>query len=153
MGIRKATLKELPLLVKINRECDDIVQKKLLRMTDEYLTKEFKCLFNDKNYEFFVYNNTGFILFNHKFCGNNNCEVYWLVVSKQFQGKGIGTKLMKFIEKYAKKKKFNGIYLYTHPIRKNTLNFYKKLGYHKVNEFPDYYINGDTSFLFGKRLK
>ena len=152
MKIKKATLKDMPLLIKINRECDDAVEK-ILNFTDEYLEKEFKNLMGNYHFEFFIYDDKGFIAFNPKFSGYKNCEVYWLVVSKRFQGKGVGTKLMEFIEKYAKRKKFCGIYLYTHPIRKNTLHFYKKLGYKKINEFPNYYSNSDASFLFGKRLK
>ena len=152
MKIKKATLREIPLLVKINRESDDVVDKKL-SLTDDYLKKEFENLIKNYYFEFFIYDNKGLIAFNPKFSGYNNCEVYWLVVSKRSQGKGIGTKLMKFVENYAKKKKFCGIYLYTHPIRKNTLHFYKKLGYKKINEFPNYYSNSDASFLFGKRLK
>ena len=152
MTIKKATLEDMPLLIKINRECDDVVEK-MLNYTDGYLKKEFKNLMKTHYFEFFIYDDKGFIVFNPKFSGYNNCEVYWLVVSKRFQGSGIGTKLMGYIENYAKKKKFCGICLYTHPIRKNTLHFYKKLGYNKINEFPNYYSNGDTSFLFGKKLK
>ncbi len=61
--------------------------------------------------------------------------------------------MLKFIESYAKKKKFRMIYLYTHPIHKIAIRIYERFGYNKINEFPNYYSNGDKSLLFGKELK
>ena len=51
-----------------------------------------------------------------------------LIVKSNVQGKGIGKKLIKEVEKIAKKKKAHSIYLYTHR-KSGAFNFYKKLGY------------------------
>ena len=46
----------------------------------------------------------GYIALKPFFPGYKHCEVYWLAVKKKCQGQGIGTKLMEFIENFAKKK-------------------------------------------------
>ena len=73
------------------------------------MKKEIQDRF-DKGYEiFFGYkqNNelVGYVTLKPFFPGYKHCEVYWLAVKKKYQGKGIGSKLMEFIEKYAKKNK------------------------------------------------
>ena len=64
-------------------------------------------------------------------------EQYWegpailiedLAIRRDFQKKGIGTLLMKDLEKRAKKKKINSIYFLTHK-KSSAIIFYKKLGY------------------------
>ena len=153
MKIKKAALKDIKLLVKMHRESQDPLDK-ILGTTNGDIKKEFYDLMKNKKAEYFLCEDKGLICFKPDFPGYRNCEVYWLVVSKKYQRKGIGTILLKFIEKYAKKKKFRAIYLYTHPIRENNaIKLYKKEGYKKINEFPNYYSNGDKSLLFGKRLK
>jgi len=52
-----------------------------------------------------------------------------LVVKEEFRGKGIGTKLMKELEKVAKEKKFGAISLNT---KKFNLKFYEDLGFKKT---------------------
>ncbi|HZX44481.1 MAG TPA: GNAT family N-acetyltransferase, partial [Candidatus Nanoarchaeia archaeon] len=64
-----------------------------------------------------------------------------------------GKKLVSFAESYCKDQAKKGIYLYTHPLHKAAIKLYKKLGYQKVNVFPNYYSNGDASILYGKLLK
>lgn len=152
MKIRKATLKDAALIAKINTEAQSPVDKKL-KVTEFYFRKETFSLIKNKLAEFFLLDKSAFVCFNSYFPGYKLCELYYITVSKKYQKKGIGTKLLKFIETYAKKKKFRGIYLYTHPINKDAIIFYKERGYKKINEFPKYYSNGDKSLLFGKKLK
>lgn len=88
------------------------------------------------------------------FPGYKHCEIYWLVVSRQYQGAGIGTKLMKFMETYAKKKDFRKVCVYTNKIMTDTRKFYEKLGYKLINEFPGYYgyEKNNTAVLYAKKL-
>jgi len=152
MKIKKATSKDILLLIKINRESEDPLDKKL-GTTDNFVKKEFYNLMKNKKAEFFIYDKKGFVCFKPYFSGYGNCEIYWLTVSKKYQGKGIGTLLLNFIKRYAKNKKFRAIYLYTSPIHKDAMKFYKKNNYKKINEFPDYYSDGSKSLLFCKKLK
>lgn len=114
----------------------------------------------DKGHEiFFGYkkNNelVGYVTLKPFFPGYKHCEVYWLAVKKKCQGQGLGTKLMKFIEKYAKKNGFRKVCLYTGKDMKLTRKFYKKIGYQLVNEFPGYYgyqTGNTTAVLYAKLL-
>ncbi|MBU0666341.1 MAG: GNAT family N-acetyltransferase [Nanoarchaeota archaeon] len=119
------------------------------------IEKRFK-----KNYEvFFGYkqNNelVGYVTLKPFFPGHKHCEVYWLAVKKKCQGKGTGTKLMNFIEDYAKKKGFRKVCLYTGKDMCLTRRFYEKNGYSFINEFPDYYgytTGNTTAVLYGKTI-
>ena len=55
---------------------------------------------------------------------DNDDYIFGLSVKPKYQKNGYGTKLMKKIEKYAKKNK-----LYLRPANKKLINFYEKLGY------------------------
>jgi len=64
-------------------------------------------------------------------------EQYWegkvliigdLAIEESFKNKGVGTKLMNFVESYAKKNKIRRI-LFTTNKQSKAVNFYKKIGY------------------------
>lgn len=98
----------------------------------------------------------GYVSLKPFFPGHNHCELYWLSVRNKYQNQGIGTKLVNFIEKYAKKRGFRKICLYTNKIMKKTRKFYEKRGYKKVNEFPGYYgyknNKNTTAVLYAKEI-
>ena len=113
----------------------------------------------DKGHEiFFGYKHTrelaGYVTLKPFFPGYKHCEVYWLAVKKKFQGRGIGTKLMDFIENYAKKKGFRKVCLYTGKDMKLSRKFYEKKGYSLVNEFHGYYgyLTGNTTAVLYAKL-
>jgi|SRR3989344_2023443 len=56
-------------------------------------------------------------------------KILGLFIKSSEIGRGIGTKLMDFIEDYARSKKFKQVRLYS---TKFALNFYKKRGYHLI---------------------
>jgi len=89
------------------------------------------------------------------FSGYKHCEIYWLAVRKQYQGQGIGTKLLKFLEQKAKQQGFRKVFVYTGKNMIRTRQFYEKNGYKFVNEFPEYYgytEGNTTAVLYGKKL-
>ena len=98
----------------------------------------------------------GYVTLKPFFPGHLHCEIFWLAVKKKYQGKGIGTMLVKFIEEYAKKKGFRAAFVYTNKNMKTARNFYEKLGYKFINEFHGYYgyknKNNNTAVLYGKRF-
>jgi aminoglycoside 6'-N-acetyltransferase I len=65
-----------------------------------------------------------------------------LIVKSECQGKGIGSKLVKEIEKIAKKKKAHTVYLYTSK-KSRAFKFYKRLGYEESEHMA----------TMGKKLK
>ncbi len=68
------------------------------------------------------------------------CYVDEIVVEKNIRGKGIGSRIVKFLER-TNKEKCNMIRLHTDLVRKKTRNFYKK------KKFKD------TGVVFEKKLK
>jgi len=96
----------------------------------------------------------GYITIRLFFPGYKHCEIYWLSVKSKYHGKGIGTKLVKFVETHAKQRGFGKIFAYTNKAMKRTRKFYEKLGYKLINEFPGYYSypENDTAVLYGKDL-
>lgn len=96
----------------------------------------------------------GYVTLKPFFPGYKHCEVYWLAVRKSSQGKGIGTKLMKFIEDYAKRKGFRKVCVYTNKTMGKTRKFYEKSGYKLINEFPRYYSykKNNTAVLYVKEI-
>lgn len=57
-------------------------------------------------------------------------QVSWLGVDKSFRQKGIGSSLLKEIEKHARQHQCHFIYLWTE--NKNNIKFYQKRGYYLV---------------------
>jgi|GEM_PF-5862465 len=68
-------------------------------------------------------------------------EIDWLVVKKDAQKQGIGTQLVKFAFKHIKEKDGKHVYLRTSSgeYNQSTLHFYKKIGFEKLANLPDYY--------------
>ncbi len=61
-----------------------------------------------------------------------------LVVDKDYRGKGIGTKLIKELEKRAKKRGSSWIFLYGPTFDEQTIKFYEKRGYNKGKSYYEY---------------
>ena len=141
----------MELLVKLNALSNDPVDQ-IIGINDEYVRDMFKDLMKDKSSEIYLFEDKGVAVFKKEFSGFNNCELYWLTVDARFHRKGIATKLLELIIKRAKTLGFRGIYLYTHPLHKAAIKLYEKQDFEKINEFPNYYNNGDRSLLFGKML-
>jgi ribosomal protein S18 acetylase RimI-like enzyme len=97
----------------------------------------------------------GYVGFKHYFPGYKHCELHWVAVRKGHQREGVGMKLVKYAESYAKKKGFRKIFAYTNMTNTVGRKFYQKLGYKKINVFPDYYgyaTGSKTAILYGKKL-
>jgi ribosomal protein S18 acetylase RimI-like enzyme len=116
-----------------------------------------KRRFNESNNEFYVYEKEGkiigYVALKKEFPAPNSGEIICLNVSVEEQRKGIGKELMGFAEKRIEELGFTRSFLYTGKENPRAQNFYEKLGYEKINEFPDYYGTGDVAFLYGKWLK
>jgi ribosomal protein S18 acetylase RimI-like enzyme len=123
------------------------------------MKKEIQNRFDKGHEVFFGYKIdnelVGYVTLKPFFPGYKHCEVYWLAVKKKYQGQGIGKKLMKFIEQYAKKKGFRKVCLYTGKDIIKTRGFYEKIGYKFINEFSGYYgfpTGNTTAVLYAKLI-
>jgi len=155
--IIKMGRKNIEELAEIDSEAEHQIGKKRKVKVSDY-KKELTERFNKNQEIFFGFMEDnmikGYVSLKPFFPGYKHCEVYWLSVRKKYQNRGIGTKLMNFIEKYTKKKGFRKVCLYTNKIMKKTRSFYENLGYKKVNEFPGYYgySKNNTAVLYAKNI-
>ncbi|MBU4245752.1 MAG: GNAT family N-acetyltransferase [Nanoarchaeota archaeon] len=146
-------------LAKIDSESGHEMGK-ARRVTLQKYKTELIERFNRGHELFFGYKENGllkgYVTLIPFFPGHKHCEVYWLSVRKTFQGKGIGTALMTFIEDYARKLGLRKVCLYTNKEMDGVRKFYEKLGYVLINEFSDYYgytdVLKNTAVLYAKVL-
>jgi GNAT superfamily N-acetyltransferase len=82
-------------------------------------------------------------------------DIYWLAVSLEKQGEGIGRSLITFAEDEIKRVSGRLIIIETSskPGYKNTRRFYLNQGYEIVSHIPDFYAPGDCKLIFRKRLR
>ncbi len=81
-------------------------------------------------------------------------DLYWVVVDPDFQGRGIGSTLLDFLEHRVKE--VNGRMILadtsTIPQYEKTQKFYLKKGFLEVARILDYYYPGNDRVTFCKRL-
>lgn len=127
-------------------------------VTLEDMKKNLKERFRQGHETFFAYGEDGILKgyasLKPFFPGHKHCELYWIAVRKKYQGKGIGTELLGYLENYARKQGFRKVCAYTGRSMIRTREFYEKRGYYPVNEFPDYYgfEKNNTAVLYAKKI-
>jgi aminoglycoside 6'-N-acetyltransferase I len=81
-------------------------------------------------------------------------DLYWIVVSPDARGLGVGTKLIQDAEQYVKSK--NGRLILAETSSRDdyasTRSFYKKNNYKELAIIKDFYKVGDSLIVFGKYL-
>jgi ribosomal protein S18 acetylase RimI-like enzyme len=82
-------------------------------------------------------------------------DLYWIVVDPHFQGKGIGSKLLGFLEDIVRGQGGRMILAdaSTVPQYEKTQNFYLLNGFQEVARVADYYYPGNDRITFCKRIK
>jgi len=80
--------------------------------------------------------------------------LWWIAVSKEMQGAGIGTALLRHAEEEITRRRGRQLLIETSslPHYELTRRFYLKHGYRQVAALPDYYAEGDDMVVFGKRF-
>ena len=163
--IRKAINADLPKLADVDCECNSVVINRLMLGRKEIIDALCKR-FGEQNKEFYVYEIVneskegnknkeilGYATLKLEFPGYKNCELSWIAVRQKYQHKGIGKKLVEFIEALTRKKGFRNIYAYTSEKENDKVQgFYNRLEYKRINAFEDYYSDGTRAVLFGKKL-
>ncbi len=81
-------------------------------------------------------------------------DLYWIAVTPQRQGGGLGRVLLKAAETEIRKQGRHRVYVETstRPQYAPTRAFYLACGYELVAELPDYYAPGDGKAIFCKCL-
>jgi ribosomal protein S18 acetylase RimI-like enzyme len=80
--------------------------------------------------------------------------LYWIAVSKKTQARGIGGKLLRYVEDDIRSKKGRVLFIETSslPHYELTRRFYLKHGYEQAAVLRDYYSDGDDMVVFRKYL-
>jgi ribosomal protein S18 acetylase RimI-like enzyme len=96
----------------------------------------------------------GYVCFGDTPLTEGTWDVYWIAVSHDNQGKGIGYALMSAIEDTIKKHNGRLIIIETSstPEYEKTRRFYHRIGYTIICRIPNYYMPGDDLVIFQKIL-
>lgn len=89
----------------------------------------------------------GFLVASRPYGGVSFCS--WIVVAKEFQGRGVATTLLRKWEKLAQKDGAHKVHLWTDH---RNLKFYKKQGYKLAGKITLNYF-GATDYLFYKEIQ
>lgn len=123
-----------------------------IEVLEEVLTD---CFENSKTTYILFEEVGGFTIFGRSPMTKFSWDIYWTVVGKDFQRRGIGRKLQGRIEDYILKqdKKAN---LRVETSSKSeytaTRNFYKSVGFTEIGRIPDFYNENDSLVIFCKGI-
>ncbi len=149
MKIRKATDKDKKEAIKIAKKLPKWFTKEAIRNIeiDFRINNLIIAEEGGKILGFLCFNSTeGFL------------RIIWLAVDKDNQRKGLGTKLLKWVEDYAREIGIKTIEITTLTDKDNykpyisTRNFYKKNGFEKVYELPKRKEGWDVEILMEKKI-
>lgn len=81
-------------------------------------------------------------------------QLWWIVVDKQIQARGIGGQLLRFVEDAIRRQQGRMLFIETSglPIYDLTRRFYVKHGYDVAATLKDFYADGNDMVVFSKRL-
>lgn len=86
--------------------------------------------------------------------GDRKCgRLYSIAVSKKFQGRSLGTKLLTYIEKELGARSCGKIYLEVKNGNTPAIAMYEKFGYSPLGLIQNYYNDGSPAIKFVKELK
>ena len=94
----------------------------------------------------------GYVCFGDTPLTDGTWDVYWIAVSREQQGKGIGRALMSAAEEAIKNAHGRLILIETSSTieYEKTRRFYHGIGYDVICRIPDFYVPGDDLIIFRK---
>ena len=98
----------------------------------------------------------GYIIFCRTPITEFSWDIFWLMVDKEWQGKGIGKKLIIELEKFIFKTDERAILRVETSTKKeysHARNLYSKQGFNEVGRIPDFYAEGDDLIIYFKNTK
>lgn len=96
----------------------------------------------------------GFTCFGEIPCTRGRYDLYWIVVKKDCQSKGLGQSILKKTEEAIKARGGQKIYAETssQEAYQATRRFYDKCGYLEIGRFKDFYQDGDDKVTYCKDI-
>ncbi len=109
---------------------------------------QIDCMVDDRDWP------VGYICYGPTPMTRGTFDLYWVVVDPNFQGQGIGSKLIAFLEEGVREKRGRMILADTStmPQYEKTKYFYLRNGFQEIGRVPDYYYPGNDRITFCKRL-
>ena len=135
-----------------NFNADEI--KIAMELVDLYVNEP-----DQKDYEIFVDADesgviNGYVCIGPRPLTTGTYDLYWIAVNPNVQSKGIGSRLISYIEEYLKGKSARLILIETSgkPSYEKERKFYLKNSYKELVEIQDFYNKGDSLVIYGKYL-
>jgi len=99
-------------------------------------------------------NLAGYICFGPVPMDDDCYDLYWVAVDEKFSRKGIGEKLLGFMEECVSRERARCIYVETSSTApyQAARSFYEKHGYQLVCSLKDFYREGDHKMIFMKKV-
>lgn len=136
-----------------NFNADEI--KIAMELVDLYINEP-----DQKDYEIFVDEDgsgviNGYVCIGPRPLTTGTYDLYWIAVNPNVQSKGIGSRLISYIEEYLKGKSARLILIETSgkPSYEKERKFYLKNSYKEFVEIQDFYNKGDSLVIYGKYLR
>lgn len=154
LNLKKEDLKNLKILLNDLNTFNKLEIKVALEMACEYLNKK-----NKSDYKFLVARKNGdlagFVCFGPTPLTKSTYDLYWIAVSKKYQGKSFGKILLKKCEEKVKEKRGKLLVIETSSTNnyKKARKFYEKFGYKKITEIKNFYKPKDNKLIYIKYLK
>lgn len=97
----------------------------------------------------------GFIIYGPTPLTLHTWDIYWVVVGKEYQGRGLGSRLLEAAEMRIRAQRGEVIRVETSssPGYAQTRRFYEKHSYQCAGVIPDFYAPGDDLVIYYKRLE
>jgi GNAT superfamily N-acetyltransferase len=128
-----------------------------LELIDIYLNNK-----DQKDYEIYVDRNdeddsilNGYICIGPRPMTKGTYDLYWIAVNPHIQSKGIGSRLVTYIESVLSERGAALVLIETSgkPSYEKERKFYEKNMYEKLVEIKDFYDKNDSLVIYGKYLK
>lgn len=96
----------------------------------------------------------GWVYFAPSFKAEGIWDLWWIGVDPGSQGKGIGGKLLKFVESYIRERGARLLIIETSSTEAfdAVRSFYSKRGYENCGRIPEFYGEGDDKIIFAKHI-
>jgi len=152
--IRKLIKEDRDVLKKILEDTNHFNGEEInvaMELIDLYLKNE-----NQKDYIIYVYEDSGktagYICYGRRPLTESTYDLYWIAVDPNIHGKGIGSKLIEFMENDLKKLDGQLILIETSGKAEyeGERRFYEKNGYGVQTIIKDFYRKGDDLFVYRK---
>jgi ribosomal protein S18 acetylase RimI-like enzyme len=92
----------------------------------------------------------GFVVFGRVSLTKSSWDIYWLVVHRDFQRRGIGSVLLKKVEEFVGKDAILRVETSGKEEYRGTREFYLKNGFKEVGRIPHFYGQDDPLIIFSK---